>query len=65
MSSYITSSSITLNKAQNQLDFKLEDLEIAPNIFKYKLFKKTLDPAKENPEESRTVTIKCLYPGCL
>ena len=65
MSSRITSISILLNKTQNHPDFKLENLEVAPNIFKSKLFKKILDPAKEDPKEARTVIVKCLYKSCL
>lgn len=59
--------SITLNIQQNQSDFELEDLEEAPIIFKEKLFSKTLDPPKKDPqifENYRTVTIKCLQKGC-
>ena len=67
MASQLLSTSIALNIEQNRLDFKLEPLEEAPNIFKEKLFSKVLNPIKENPEKLenyRTVTIKCLYPGC-
>ncbi len=56
--------SVRLNIEQNSPDFRLEPLDQQPSIFKYKLFKKTLDNAKENPKNInnyRTVTIKCLY----
>jgi hypothetical protein len=59
--------SIALNIRQNRPEFELEDLEDSPLIFKEKLFSKTLDPPKDNPdkiENYRTVTIKCLYKGC-
>ena len=59
--------SITLNIRQNQPDFKLDELEDSPIIFKEGLFSKTLDPSKEVPEKLenyRTVTIKCLYKNC-
>ncbi len=60
-------SSIALNIAQNQPNFELEPLEAQPSIFKNKLFSKTLDKPKDNPEilaNYRTVTVKYLYPGC-
>ncbi|KAH6698255.1 hypothetical protein BKA61DRAFT_583415 [Leptodontidium sp. MPI-SDFR-AT-0119] len=56
-----------LNIAQNSPEFQLEPLEDQAPIFKKKLFSKTLDPPKEEPEKLenyRTVTIKCLYPSC-
>jgi hypothetical protein len=67
MATQQNATSIALNIAQNQPDFKLEDLEESLIIFKKKLFSKTLDPPKANPEKLenyRTVTIKCLYKGC-
>jgi hypothetical protein len=60
-------SSIKLNILQNQEDFELEPISQQPPLFKYGLFKKTLDPPKVNPEELenyRTVTITCLFKGC-
>ena len=42
------------------------DIENQPPIFKLKYLEKILDPAKsnpENPENYRTVTIRCLYKG--
>jgi hypothetical protein len=44
-------SSIKLNILQNQEDFELEPIAQQPPLFKYGLFKKTLDPPKANPEE--------------
>jgi hypothetical protein len=58
---------IKLNIAQNSTSFKLEPIEEQVLIFRKKLFSKVLDPIKsepEKPENYRTVTIKCLYPGC-
>jgi hypothetical protein len=58
---------IALNRAQNDPNFALIPIKDSSSIFKYKLFSKTLDPPKENPESIqgyRTVTIKCLYIGC-
>jgi hypothetical protein len=60
-------SSIKLNILQNQEDFELEPIAQQPPLFKYGLFKKTLDLLKANPEELenyRTVTITCLFKGC-
>jgi hypothetical protein len=67
MATQQNATSIALNRAQNQDDFKLEDLKDAPLIFKKGFCSKTLDPLKENPEKIenfRTVTIKCLMKGC-
>ena len=58
---------IKLNIAQNSPSFELEPIEEQVLIFKKKLFSKVLDPIKaepEKPENYRTVTIKCLFPGC-
>jgi hypothetical protein len=58
---------IRLNIAQNRPDFHLESIENQSIIFKNKLFLKQLDPPKDEPikaENYRSVTIKCLYPGC-
>jgi hypothetical protein len=60
-------SSLRLNIEQNKADFKLEPLKDALACFKFGLFSKTLDPLQENPENPnnyRTVTIKCLYLRC-
>jgi hypothetical protein len=60
-------SSIKLNILQNQEDFELDPVSQQPPVFKYGLFKKTLNPLKENPEDLnnyRTVTVKCLFGGC-
>ena len=57
-------SSIKLNILQNQEDFELELIAQQPPLFKYGLFKKTLDPPKANLEELenyRTVIIICLF----
>ncbi|KAH9213464.1 hypothetical protein DL95DRAFT_163755 [Leptodontidium sp. 2 PMI_412] len=43
--------SITLNIRQNRPEFELEDLEDSPLIFKEKLFYKTLNPLKDNPNK--------------
>jgi hypothetical protein len=61
-----TAAQIALNRVQNAIDFKI-NLEDQPKIFKHKLFTKTLDDLKDNPEDPksfRTVTIKCLQRGC-
>ncbi|PVH70899.1 hypothetical protein DL98DRAFT_521383, partial [Cadophora sp. DSE1049] len=55
-----------LNITQNHPNFELELIEEQPLIFKRKLYSKTLNPPKsepEKPENYRTVTIKCLYPS--
>ena len=41
-------SSSQLNIIQNNPDFKLKDIKYLAPIFKYKLFKKTLNLLKEN-----------------
>ena len=56
--------STALNIRQNRLDFILEPIETQAPLFKYKLVSKVLDPPKDNPEDLRTVTIRCLFPGC-
>ena len=58
------SSSIALNLKQNKLDFKLEPIENQSPLFKYKFVSKVLDPLNNNPEDLRTVTIRCLFTGC-
>jgi hypothetical protein len=57
-------SSIRLNLTQNHPDFKLKPLKKQAPLFKQGYLKKTLDPIKENPEETRTCTIKCLVRTC-
>jgi hypothetical protein len=56
--------SIALNLKQNSVDFKLEPIENQPPLFKYKFISKVLDPLSDNPEDLRTVTIRCLFTGC-
>lgn len=56
------SSSITLNLKQNSIDFKLKPIENQPPIFKYKFFSKVLDLLNNNPEDLRTIIIRCLFP---
>ena len=67
MSSQAYTTSLALNKLQNQDDFVLELLEEVPIIFRESLFSKTLDNPKDNPENInnyRSITIKCLYKNC-
>jgi hypothetical protein len=56
-------SSIKLNLSQNKEDFKLI-LENQPPLFKFKYLEKILDPPQEDPEDTRTCTVKCLVRGC-
>jgi hypothetical protein len=58
------SSSITLNLKQNKPEFKLESLKNQPPLFKYQFLSKVLDPPNDNPEDLRTVTVRCLFTGC-
>ncbi|KAH7308320.1 hypothetical protein BKA65DRAFT_485667 [Rhexocercosporidium sp. MPI-PUGE-AT-0058] len=63
----VNKTSVALNITQNSPEFKLEELENSLIIFKKKLFSKTLNSLKENPENIenyRIVIIKCLRPGC-
>jgi hypothetical protein len=63
----VNKTSVALNITQNSPEFKLKESENSPIIYIKKLFSKTLNPPKENPENIenyRTVTIKCLRPGC-
>ena len=53
-------SSIKLNLSQNHLDFKLKPLDEQSSLFKKGYLKKTLNPIQQDPEETRTCTIKCL-----
>jgi hypothetical protein len=57
---------IKLNIAQNRPTFELEPIELQSIIFKKKLFLKTLNSPKDEPEKlenCRSVIVKCLYPG--
>jgi hypothetical protein len=56
--------SVSTNKQQNQLDFELEPIIQQASLFKYKLFERILNPPKENQEDIRTCTVKCLYKNC-
>ena len=58
------SSSTALNLKQNSINFKLDPFENQPLLFKYKFLSKVLDPLNDNPEDLRTVTIRCLFTGC-
>jgi hypothetical protein len=53
-------SSIKLNISQNHPDFILKSLNKESLLFKKGYLKKTLNPIQENPEDSRTCTIRCL-----
>lgn len=57
-------SSIKINLTQNNLDFKLKPLDEQAPLFKKGYLKKTLNPIKEDPEDTRTCTIRCLVRGC-
>ena len=57
-------SSIKLNLSQNLFDFKLKPLDEQPSLFKKVYLKKTLNLIQQDPEETRTCTIKCLVRGC-
>ena len=56
--------SIALNLKQNSLEFKLDLIENQPPLFKYKFVSKVLDPLNNNPEDLRTITVRCLFIGC-
>ena len=56
---------IKINLTQNNLDFKLKPLDEQAPLFKKGYLKKTLNLIKENPEDTRTCTIRCLVRGCL
>ena len=51
--------SIQLNRAQNAPDFIL-NLERDSTLFKKSLLSKTLEPPQINPDNPRTVIVKCL-----
>jgi hypothetical protein len=57
-------SSIKINLIQNHPDFKLKPINKQGPLFKKGYLKKTLDPIQEDPEETRTCTIKCLVRAC-
>ena len=57
-------SSIKLNLAQNSPDFKLKPLNEQGSLFKHGYLGKILDLIQEDPEDTRTCTIKCLVRGC-
>jgi hypothetical protein len=59
------SKAIKVNIAQNNSDFKLEPLDQQVFFFKFELLKRTLNPIQEDPEETRTCTIKYLVRGCI
>jgi hypothetical protein len=56
-------SSIKTNLTQNRDDFELEPLEEQPPLFRLKYLERILDPLQEDPEDTRTCTIKCLVRG--
>jgi hypothetical protein len=53
-----------LNLSQNHPDFELKPLKNQSSLFKLGYLECILNPIKENPEEARTCTIKCLVRGC-
>jgi hypothetical protein len=55
---------IKLNLAQNSPDFKLKPLNKQGSLFKYSYLGKILDLIQEDPEDTRTCTIKYLVRGC-
>jgi hypothetical protein len=57
-------SSIKLNLTQNHPEFKLKPINEQASLFKKSYLRKTLDPIQEDPEETRTCTIRCLVRGC-
>jgi hypothetical protein len=57
-------SSTKINLAQNNPNFKLKPLDEQPPLFKKGYLKKILDLIQENPEDTRTCTIKCLVRAC-
>jgi hypothetical protein len=57
-------SSIKINLAQNDPDFKLKPLDEQPPLFIKGYLKKILDLIQENLEDTRTCTIKCLVRAC-
>ena len=52
------------NRLQNSPDFELEPIENQAPLFKNQLLKKTLNPIQEDPNNSRTCTVKYLIKGC-
>ena len=57
----LQSSLIALNLKQNSINFKLEPIKNQPPLFKYKFVSKVLDPLNDNPEDLRTVIVRCLF----
>jgi len=57
-------SSIKINLIQNHSDFELRPLNEQATLFKKDYLKKTLDPIQEDPEDTRTCTVKCLVRAC-
>jgi hypothetical protein len=67
MSSKAQEAQIKVNRVQNNPNFTLDLIEKQLIIFRKGLFSKTLNPPKDNlkdPNNYRTVTIKCLYKHC-
>lgn len=58
------STSTRVNRLQNKEDFTLEPLEEQAPLFKFKYLERILNPPQDNPEDTRTCTIKCLVRGC-
>jgi hypothetical protein len=58
------STSTRVNRLQNREDFTLEPLEEQAPLFKFKYLERILNPPQDNPEDTRTCTIKCLVRGC-
>jgi hypothetical protein len=56
-------SSIKINLAQNHPEFELKPLNEQASLFKKGYLKKILNPIQEDPQETRTYTIKCLVRG--
>jgi hypothetical protein len=58
------STSTRVNRLQNREDFTLEPLKEQAPLFKFKYLERILNPPQDNPEDTRTCTIKCLVRGC-
>jgi hypothetical protein len=58
------STQILENIRQNRPDYILDPLDVQPPLFKFRYASKTLEKPQDNPEDYRTVTIKCLMQGC-
>ena len=57
-------SSIKTNLIQNREDFSLRALNDQLSLFRFKYLEKVLDPLQEDPEDTRTCTVKCLVRAC-